>query len=186
MYHTAASIIIVVRTRHGLGHEIELVRELRLQFAKDGVVVERQTGTVAKGLGQRLQVGNVAQQLGLDRRPLHLDGDLLAAVLFRQHGAVHLRDAGGAQRRVVEFHKDVFEVFVGVQQFAGNDRPGEGAGHGVDIVGEITQGFRVLGGEQILPTADDLGRLDVPMNSANENQDVTVRDNGPVAPRGST
>ncbi len=95
------------------------------------------------------EVGNLAQRIEVlghllpDFRPLHLDGHLAA---ITKPGAVNLTDAGGRDRRCVEFREGLRNADA---QFLGNDAFDLGEGEGLDVVLEPGQRLQVLVGKQV-------------------------------------
>ena len=143
---------------HGrrLFDEIELVAELHLELRKDGVVVDRDRLDAAYALRERLERRHVAEQLRLDGRPLDLDGNLSAAVRWREDCPVDLRDRGRTERLWVEFGKDALEALVVVEQLLLNDGLDKRHRHRVDEVSESREPVRVLLREEVLPRRDNL------------------------------
>ena len=101
------------------------------------------------GLRQRLECSDIAKQLGLDRRPLHLDSDLHTSILFRQHGPVDLRDARRAQRLVVKLDEDVLPFLVLEQQLLRDDGLHQRWLHRVDEIGQAGEAVGVLLREEV-------------------------------------
>eukprot|EP00964_Phaeocystis_antarctica_P135726 scaffold100071_cov69-Phaeocystis_antarctica.AAC.3 len=108
-----------------------------------------------------LEVGHVAQQLGLDRGPLHLDRDHAAAVGLGQRGAVHLRDGGRAERLDIEAGEDVVEGLALLEELLRHDGLDQLDIHRVEQIGQPAQRLCVLPREEVLPRCDDLTDLDV-------------------------
>ena len=130
--------------RGGIGDRTIIANEvfttgLRLELREDDVIVDGDRLERSHRRSERLERAHIAHQLRLDRRALHLDRDLLAAVGRSEDGAVHLRHRSRAERPLVEFSEDIRECDARRKQLLHDDRLDEGRGHWVKEVGEAAQ-----------------------------------------------
>ena len=139
----------------GLQTEIQLPQQHTPALLGDPhpVTAAAPTGMALHRAGHLLQHLQIEAKQGLEAGPLHLEHHLAAAA---EAGAVHLGQAGGAERLLLQ----IDDLQATLPQFSGQDllhhREGEG-GHPVLQVGEL---LHHLGGEHVRPGREDLAKLD--------------------------